>query len=541
MEFLKDLVIPQSAVHIKLLHYMLMLNLCLFIPFISLLFGGTILSLYYRKKGYDKNDLQYLRFSKDLIEIVTVNKSLGFILGIAPSFTALLIFSQLLNVSNTSISGFLAGSFLISSIGVILIYSYRYSLAFNNIFNYMSEHTSEKEEMYQEVQKFRRGSIQVINKTGLTGIFCLFVGMWLFVASVTFATFPDDWVRSNLLNVLFSLKVILRFTSFIISSFAITGGALFFNFFFWEGGRKNIDSNYKNFVRKASLSVSFTSMVLLPLFLLIDIIILPDVAMSLAVFSYSVAAILLVFLALHLLYSMIKYSNTRYSGSIFFVILFVLLASVVKDELAMSNATRLQTVILSQKFEEYMNGLTGLSKEKTVAVRSGEEIYQGVCSACHSFDKVVVGPAYDNVLPQFEGKKDALVAFIRNPVKVNPKFPPMPNPGLSLAEARNIADYEIIHHMQDVFPQRTAEAGNDGEKIFNTICAACHAYDHAVVGPAFNEVLSKYVGHENDLVSFVNDPQKINPNFPQMPKPGLNQDQLKAITTYVLAEYRKKK
>ncbi len=541
MEFLKDLVIPQSAVHIKLLHYMLMLNLCLFIPFVSMVFGGTLLSLYYRKRGYDTNNRQFLRFSKDVIEIVTVNKSLGFILGIAPAFTALLIFAQLLHVSNTAIVGYLAASFLISAVGIFLIYSYRYSLAVNNIFNYLGEHASEKDEMYMELQQFRRGSINVINKAGLTGILCLFVGLWFFVGSVTFATFPGDWVNSNFLNIIFSFKVILRFAAFAAGAFAITGGSLFFSFFFWEGGRKNLDDSYKNFVKKTSITISFASMVLLPAFLLTNVILLPDVAMSLSVFSYSIAAILLIFLALHFLYSMIKYSNTRYSGAIFFVVLFVLLTSVVKDELAMSNATQLQTVILSRQFEEYMNGLTGMTKGTAVAVRSGEEIYQSVCSACHRFDKVVVGPAYDNVLPQFEGRKDALVAFIRNPVKVNPKFPPMPNPGLSLAEARNIADYEIITHMKDVFPQRRAEAGNDGAKLFSMICAACHAYDHDVVGPALNDVLTKYVGKENDLISFVSNPKKVTPGYPEMPNPGLNPEQVKAVSTYVLEEYREKK
>ncbi len=541
MDFFNSLVIPQSADHIKLLHYMLILILFLFIPFVSLILGGTVLSLFYRKKGYDKKNSLYLKFSKDLIEIVTINKSMGIILGIIPLLTAILIYAQLLHAANSSIVGLLIGAFLISSLGIILIYSYRYSLSFNTIFDSLEQYTPKNEEIYEEFHKFKEGSIKVSNKAGLFGICLLFIGIGLFIAGITLATYPDDWSKGSLFSLLFSAKVILRYFCFVLGAFAITGGALFFNFFFWEGGRKYLSENYKNFVRKTALRISFVSMSLLPLFLLTNVIILPDVAMSLSVFSYSVAAILLLFLALHLLYAMVKYSNTRYSGSIFFIILIVLLATTVKDELAMSNATRVQTVILSKEFEDYMNGLTGLSKGTTVAVRSGEEIYQNVCSACHRFDKVVVGPAYDNVLPQFEGKKDALVAFIRNPVKVNPKFPPMPNPGLSLAEARNIADYEIIHHMQDVFAQRRAEAGNDGEKIFNRICAACHAYDNAVVGPAFNEVLTKYVGHENDLISFLNDPQKINSNFPQMPKPGLDPEQLKAVTTYVLSEYRKKK
>jgi cytochrome c len=540
MDFLNSLVIPQSTDHIKLLHYMLILILFLFIPFISVVFGGTILSLFYRRKGHNETKSLYLKFSKDVIELATVNKSMGIILGIVPMLTAILIFIQLLHAANASISVYLIWAFIFSSIGIVLIYSYRYSLSFNTIFDSLQEYAPKNEEVYDEFKKFRKGSIDLSNKTGLSGMGLLFIGLWLFTAGVTFAAYPSDWGNYGFIGLLFSGKVLVRFISFIAGSFAVTGGLLFFRFFFWEGGRKHIEDNYKEFVRKTALAVSFAAMTILPIFLLLDVVLLPGIAVSGGVFSYSMAAVILIFLALHLLYSMVKYSNTRYSGSIFFVILAIILATTVKDELAMSNATQVQSLMLADKFETYMNGLKGISTT-AAAVRTGEEIYQTVCSACHRFDQVVVGPAYDDVLPQFEGKKNELVAFIRNPVKVNPKFPPMPNPGLSLAEAKNIADYEIITHMKDVFPQRRAEAGNDGAKIFSSICASCHAYDHDVVGPAFNDVLSKYVGKENDLISFVSNPQKVAPNYPEMPNPGLSPEQVKAVTTYVLEEYKEKK
>ena len=540
MDFFNSLVIPQSADHIKLLHYMLILILFLFIPFISILFGGTILSLFYKGKGNKDNNHLYLRFSKEVAELTTVNKSMGVILGIVPMFTAILIFIQLLHAANTSVSSYLSWSFILSAIGIILIYAYRYSLSFNTIFDSLKDFTPNDEEVYDEFRKFRKGSLDLSNKTGLSGIVLLFIGLWFFTAGVTFATYPNDWVNTTFLGNLFSWNVLIRFISFIIGSFGVTGGLLFFRFFFWEGGRKNIDDNYKEFVRKSALTVTFASMILLPVFLLLDVILLPDGAISLGIFSYAILAILLIFLALHLLYSMVKYANTRFSGSIFFVILLVILSSTVKDELAMSNATEMQSLKLADKFETYMNGLKGVSPA-AMTVRTGEQIYQTVCSACHRFDKVVVGPAYDDVLPQFEGKKDALVAFIRNPVKVNPKFPPMPNPGLSLAEAKNIADYELTTHMKDVFAERIKEAGNDGEKLYTKICAPCHAYDHDVVGPALNDVLSKYSGKEVELIGYINNPKRVQQNYPEMPNPGLSPEQAKAVSTYVMEEYKEKK
>ncbi len=45
------------------------------------------------------------------------------------------------------------------------------------------------------------------------------------------------------------------------------------------------------------------------------------------------------------------------------------------------------------------------------------------------------------MIPKYAGKEAQLVAFIRNPVKVNPDYPPMPNPGLKPNEAKAVAKY----------------------------------------------------------------------------------------------------
>ena len=67
MDFLKNIALPQSAEHIELLHYLLVLILFIFIPFISMIFVGTGLSLYLKRK--EKNDLDEnsRKLAKDLI------------------------------------------------------------------------------------------------------------------------------------------------------------------------------------------------------------------------------------------------------------------------------------------------------------------------------------------------------------------------------------------------------------------------------------------------------------------------------------------
>jgi len=79
----------------------------------------------------------------------------------------------------------------------------------------------------------------------------------------------------------------------------------------------------------------------------------------------------------------------------------------------------------------------------TIVAINGEDIYNGKCIACHRFNEKLVGPAYNEVLPKYENKRDALVGFILNPQKINPEYPAMPNQGLKPKEAEAIADYIV--------------------------------------------------------------------------------------------------
>ena len=443
MEFLDKLVLPQSSEHIQLLHYMLILVLFLFVPFISVIFGGTALSLYFRKKGTDSDNRLYSRFAKDIIDMLTINKSIGIILGIVPLLTSILVFAQLLHSAEQSTIIYLIAAFILVSISLILIYTYRYSLSFKNILDSVKNADSADPSFTQEVEKFRRGSTSLSIKSGRYGLLILFFALWLFVTAITLASYPDEWGSQNLFFLLFSMKVLVRFVQFITAAFAITGAAILFGFFYWEGGIKVIDETYKEFVRKISINITFAAALLQPILLLISLFILPGDALSSSVFSYAFIALVLLFLAYHYLYDMLKNSYVKFSGQVFYVILFSLLAVIIKDQLAMSNVTKEQSAVLISKFEKYMSELKG--ETGATAKISGEEIYKVRCEACHRFDTKLVGPPHNSVLPKYVGKKEQLVAFIRNPVKIDPSYPPMPNPGLKPQEAEAVATYMLEH------------------------------------------------------------------------------------------------
>jgi cytochrome c len=438
MDFLDSLVLPQSSEHITLLHYMLMLVFFLFIPFISVLFGGVSLSLIYRFRGTKESNPLFTRFSRDLIETLTINKSIGIILGIVPVITAVLIFAQLLHTTGAGTVALLSFAFIFNTIGIILIYTYRYSFTMHSVFNSIKGYNP-NEEVHHAIRKYYEGTNLLSNKSAIPGIIFLFIALWLFVTGITVALYPETWNDPlRIFYSLFSWKVLANFFQFLAASFAITGAAILFAFFYWEGGKAGLDDEYREFVRTTAIKVTFTAAVLQPLFLIVSVAALPVNALSTSMFGFAALSLFLLFLAYNYLYAMVKESSVKYSGHLFFVLLFAIIALVIKDQLAMSNSTKVQTAVLSANFDKYLADLKGTG---TVVEVSGEEIFQVRCASCHKFDVKLVGPPYKETVPKYEGKVNDLVGFILNPVKVNPAYPPMPNPGLKPNEAKAVAEY----------------------------------------------------------------------------------------------------
>jgi cytochrome c551/c552 len=439
MEFLDNLVLPQSSEHIELLHYMLILIFFLFVPFISIILGGTSLSLYYRRKGINEGNKVYLKFAKDVIELVTINKSIGIILGIVPLFTSILIFAQLLHTSNAASVTYLVFSFVFITAGLILIYAYRYSLSFINIFNILHNQHIPENQIAGEIDKFKKGNEKLSAKSGAYGFMLLIIGLWLFTGAYTITAYPDYWGSGNLLFTLFSWKVIASGLQYIAYAFAITGGAILFGYFYWDGGIEILDPAYKKFVKKVAVYLTLGAALVQPLFLFLNTAALPRTALSGGVFSYAAVSLVLLFLLYHFLYGMIKNADAKYSGAVFFMVLFSLLAVIVKDQLAMKNSTKPHAAVLSHEYEKFLVELKGESAAGEIL--TGQQIFDIRCSSCHTFEQKLVGPAYNDVLPKYQGNLNALVAFIRNPAKIDPAYPPMPNPGLRPQEAEAIATY----------------------------------------------------------------------------------------------------
>jgi cytochrome c len=438
MDFLDKLVLPQSAEHIELLHYMLILILSLFVPFISIIFGGTFASIHYGKKFRKTKIPYYKKFSKDVIEYVTVNNAVGVILGLVPLLAAILIFAQLLHKAQIQTVSFLALSFVLLLVALFMIYTYRYSMMISNLFDAVNLHSDIDKDAEEDYRKIKARSSYLSLNYGKSGLVFLFIGIWFYVAAITSATTFTSWNFTGFITALAAPKVLLNLLIFIAFSFTLTNAAILFIHLYWKDDKKEADPEYTKFVKDTASKAGLKASIILPILIAVNLFSFPGTNLSGSIFIYAVISILLIFLAYHFFYMIQIKSDYRFASLIFFILILASVAFIIKDQKAMTNATKSHSLVLSTEYDKILAELKG---EGTVAALSGKEIYDVRCASCHKFEQKLVGPAHFDVLPKYVGKEAQLVAFIRNPVKVDPAYPPMPNPGLKPQEAEAVAKY----------------------------------------------------------------------------------------------------
>lgn len=420
MEWLKSLTLPQSSEHIELLGYMMIIVLFLFVLFSSIILWGTLLSIYLKKKESKNLDVQSRRLSKEIMDIVLFNKSTGIMFCALPIMTIIIILAQIFQSQNNPNLGFLAYSLVLLLISLLLIYSYKNSL-----------------------YEFR----QVDFNSGLIGSIILFFSLWLFSAAMTSSVFTEASQTGNSTIHLFSSVVLIRFILLILISVVINGSVLVFGIFNLRNVDPEADEEYTALAKGVSLRATFVASVLIPLLVLIDMMLLPEHSLSGSFFFYLILGLVFLFIAYHLLYMLYKKIDKTIAAYLLVIVVLFVLTSVINDQMLIAGSNRVHYTMLNTNFENYLAELKGIDKAPVI---NAEEIYKVSCSSCHTFDKKLVGPPHNEVIPKYFNNENQLVAFIRNPVRVNNEYPPMPNPGLKPDEAKAVAEYIISKVKEDI-------------------------------------------------------------------------------------------
>ncbi|MDD8017980.1 MAG: cytochrome c [Bacteroidota bacterium] len=441
MDFLKQIALPQSAGEITVLHFVLNFVYIIFLPFVSYLFGALVLSLYYGRFGRKHSDAYAVNLSKDILEHILPNKSILFLFGVVPYMAIVFAYAQLLQGTTAMSVSLLTWGACIFAAGTVFASSYHAALKLSSVL----ENVSQKNE---EVENVRTEAVETKHTSGKYAVLFLAVSMALFLAGTTHAADPAQWeVVGSVIELLFTLDVVIRLVQFVLLSFTLTAlGTLYFTFS-WQGGIKNLKSEYTEYLKNKLLTLALVAILLQPIFIALSVLSNPNGGLSGIFFGAAFFGILLLFIIIHFVYGMIKEFNPVYSANAFFLIIFVFLSNSIQDNSALSRATQQQSMMLAYQYDKYHEEL--LAKMGiNLKVVTGSEIFGAKCSACHEFGKKKIGPAYKDVLPKYESDRAKLLSFILSPQKMNPAFPAMPNQGLKPAEADSIAAYIMTMYKQ---------------------------------------------------------------------------------------------
>lgn len=447
MDIFEQLVLPPSSHTIHLTDIFLILSLLLFLPFVGMVIGGSTFAMIFAKLGERTGNKNYLRFSKDILDKLSVNKNVGVGLGIVPAFSITFVYAQLLYTAPViSVSTMLLAS-IIYVAGFIFIYRYQRTFEIDNVLDKFKNFVETKygatgREIPRDVLEYEKKNTSVNQRSGSLGLFFLYVASFLFIGGSTIAADPMKWGDvGNILGFLIVGEVWINFLYFLAVSAAISGGAVLFFFFKWQGGLKGMTDDYKSMVMKFAVSVGFIGTILQLFLLLAKFLGLTQNALSTSVFIYTLLAMISILIVCNLLYAIIKNYEVKFSAAVFFFMMITFMFSILKDEAVLANAVKEHLAPIIAEQDKYIDSKINVAPEETAI--DGSQIYSTQCIACHKFDAVVVGPPYDQTLPKYEGDVKRLAAYIYNPTKIDPGYPAMPNQGLSMAQAEAVAQYLI--------------------------------------------------------------------------------------------------
>lgn len=417
---------PLSPEFYSLLRYGLFLFLLVHLPYIGVLIGGSTVSLLLAFLGKEKRDPAHLRFSRELMRTVWTGKPAFLMFGLAPPAFVGVIYARILFEATPLPWHFWSALLGILSGGFVLLHLYRSA--------------------WERAPDLPRFHIE----TGAGGLLAVILALFLFSGGYGVLFNPEKLpLLREQLRFFLSWTAVVKFLLFLTVFFGMTGGVILLLGSRSAGEGEGTDAAYRRFVRRWGATLAFLAALALPVFALLDLVTLPEIALSATVFSAS-AAVLLLSLAVCLILSPASGTGEEGSGArVLTLYVLIFLAILVHDHAAVGNAYRDRIAFLKMQepAAEAKPAPEAPRKEPagagTPAEERGKTVFETKCAGCHRFDARVVGPPLLEAVPKYGGDVEKLKGFLRKPVKVDPDYPPMPDPGLPEEEIDAVSRYLI--------------------------------------------------------------------------------------------------
>lgn len=423
MDFITQHIIPSTAEHLKLLQFLAVVTYAIHLPYIALVIGATAVSMWLTFSDHEIPNPRFARLAEDLVQTFLGSRIAMLVLGVLPLLALPLIYAEWFVGSTRVPIGYMLIAIPGVLLGLILVSLYRNSFA------------------------ERASNYNLHMGLGTLGLGLLKVSYFILLATVARFDDPEKWYRvKNLVILLLNWNVIFKFLFFLHLALGITGAGILFFLFRWSNRGLAGDPDYATFVRRFGAGLGLAFCFALPVFNLFYVFTSPDVIFDSTTYLLATA---MTFVAMVIAFSFIaalRAGRPRFGATTFMLFLVVFVMSASFDVRAMANANKEHARTLGQAAEKRKLERESEIEQRIAAASGkdlGEETFKNVCMQCHRFNEKLVGPPLASVLPKYN--LESLKAFIANPTKKDPNFPPMPNPGLTPAQIDAVAAYELQH------------------------------------------------------------------------------------------------
>jgi len=417
---------PLSPQFYLLLRHGLFLVLFLHLPFLGLLIGGSAVSLLLNFLGKEKRDPSYLRFSQELMGTVLMSKSALFMFGLVPPLLVWFIYARVLFDASPLPWQFWVVILAVLLSGFALLSSYRSARGRALDLSPMSA------------------------ATGAAGLMAVILAVFLFSAGYGILFNPGKLpLLQKQVRFFLSWHGVVKFLLFLAFFFGMTGGAILLLCGRPAEGDEGAEAAYRELVQRFGANLAILATLVLPVFLLLDLVTLPDIALSAEVFVSSAVVVLLSLAACLTLFLSDRKGEGGPGARVAFLFVLIFLVILLRDDAAVGNAyqDRIAFLHMQAPVAELVHADEKHREKPAAADRvagdAGKVVFEKSCAGCHRFDIRVVGPPLNEVVPKYAGDAEKLKGFIRNPVKVNPDLPSMPRLGLPEEEIDAVARYLI--------------------------------------------------------------------------------------------------
>lgn len=409
------------------------------IIFINLTIGGSVFALVFEGIGRRRPDFDTL--AREITATITVNKSLGVVLGVGPLLAINVLYTIYFYSANAltgtlwiSIVPLVAGAFLV-------MYAYKYS--------------------WDRLAHAKRLHM-AIGAVG-TAIF-LFVPL-IFLANINLMLFPDRWTQvRGFISALWLPNVLPRFLHFLLACMAVT--ALFMLGYFTRRGYP-VETKFKHFdrpgLRRMFYAVAFGATLLQVIAGPLVLFTLPAQGLSIQLYVIISVGALLALAMLGLMWWEII--GSRQAIGRFFVPIVALLmltgsAMGFGRHIYRERAIRDHRVEMEARTQDfaYRAAAARWRAERGIGQESlplGERVFRDSCSSCHMLDRVLVGPSIREIAEIYAGDPDSIARWTLSPGRKREDFPVMPGFSFPDEHLRAVAEYMLEMAAPDTQPADT--------------------------------------------------------------------------------------